>query len=135
MHARPYPSSQIPWPDSEKKGELKFNATITSKPSDLSHSSNHTQEEKIENKKGFTYNGQAPGSQKWDPFKYTLDSIGIHAPVATKSGKRTRKSRTLSFSKNTRISGFHLHPDPVAAKILSKRKLNFIEKLNSTWSS
>jgi hypothetical protein len=32
---------------------------ITSKLSDLSHSSNHTQEEEIENKKGFTYYGQA----------------------------------------------------------------------------
>jgi hypothetical protein len=59
----------------------------------------------MENKKGFTYNRQALGSQKRDPFKYTLGSIGIHTPVATKSGKRTRKSRTLSFSRNTRISG------------------------------
>jgi hypothetical protein len=69
------------------------------------------------------------------PLKYTLDNIGIHVPVATKSGKRTRKSRTLFLSKNTRISGFHLHPDPVAAKILPKGKLNFTKKLNSTWSS
>jgi hypothetical protein len=70
----------------------------------------------MENKKGFTYYGQALGSQKWDPLKYTLDNIGIHAPVATKSGKRTRKSRTLSFSKNTLVSGLSLHPDPVATK-------------------
>jgi hypothetical protein len=47
-----------------KKRELKSNVTITSKLSDLNHSSNHTQEEKIENKKGFTYYGQAPGSWK-----------------------------------------------------------------------
>jgi hypothetical protein len=59
MHARPYPSSQTPLPDSEKKGELKSNVTITSKLLDLSHSSNHTQEEEIENKKDFTYYGQA----------------------------------------------------------------------------
>jgi hypothetical protein len=48
-------------------------------------------------------------------------------------GKSTWKSRILSLSKNTWIFGFH--PDPVAAKILPKRKLNFTEKLNSTWSS
>jgi hypothetical protein len=64
MHTRSYPSSQTPRPDSEKKGELKSNVIITSKLSDLSHSSNHTQEEKMENKKGFTYNGQAPRSHK-----------------------------------------------------------------------
>jgi hypothetical protein len=44
-------------------------------------------------------------------------------------GKSTRKSRILSLSKNTWISGLHLHPDPVTAKILSKRKINFTEKL------
>jgi hypothetical protein len=30
--------------------------------------------------------------------------------------KSTRKSRILSFSKNTRISGLPLHPDPVFQK-------------------
>jgi hypothetical protein len=49
-----------------------------------------------------------------------LNNLGIHAPVATKSGKRTRKSQTLSFSKNTRVSGLHLHPDPVATKSYQK---------------
>jgi hypothetical protein len=65
------------------------------------------------------------------PLKYTLDSMGIHAPIATKSGKSTWKSRILSLSKNTRISG--LHPDPVVAKILSERKINsnFTEKLKT----
>jgi hypothetical protein len=48
---------------------------------------------------------------KMRPLKYTLNNIGIHAPVAT-------KSRILSLPKNTRISGLHLHPDPVTAKIL-----------------
>jgi hypothetical protein len=67
------------------------------------------------------------------PLKYTLGSIGIHAPIATKSGKSTQKSRILSLSKNTRISGLSLHPDPVAAKILSERKLNlnFTEELKT----
>jgi hypothetical protein len=48
-------------------------------------------------------------------------------------GKSTWKSWILSLSKNTRISGLHLHPDPVAAKILSKRKLNlnFTEELKT----
>jgi hypothetical protein len=35
-----------------------------------------------------------------------LNNLGIHALVAAKSGKRTWKSRTLSFSKNMRVSSF-----------------------------
>jgi hypothetical protein len=78
------------------------------------------QEEEIENKKGFTYYGQALLDLGMRPLKYTLNNLGIHAPIATKLGKRTRKSRTLSFSKNTRVSGLHLHPDPVATKSYQK---------------
>jgi hypothetical protein len=47
-----------------ERGSSNLTLLLDSKHSDLSHSSNHTQEEKIENKKDFMYYGQVLGSQK-----------------------------------------------------------------------
>jgi hypothetical protein len=40
-------------------------------------------------------------------------------------GKSTRKSRILSLSKNTLVSGLPLHLDPVQKRNPIKRKTNF----------
>jgi hypothetical protein len=62
-----------------------------------------------------------------------VSSLEIYAQVATKSGKSTRKSRILSLSKNTLVSGLPLHPDP-GHKNPIKKKTNFTVKLISICS-
>jgi hypothetical protein len=45
-----------------KRGSSNLTLLLNSKLSNLNHSSNHMQEEEIENKKDFMYYGQALGS-------------------------------------------------------------------------